>query len=576
MSAVVANLGPVFVTETGRRSASVGGAYLTETTVNYVDLAGGLTPSLSFAGDLTVAVGGGPWTPTLVPGLEIWLDAAQLALADGASISTWTNLGSGSSLTIAAPPLTFKAGIVNGHGAVRFSGSSGSAYVRGVTTVTKDFTVAYVARRWGPIVGRIFMGPTPPVNVAIGSHGVGRYSCYDGGWLTFGTPWEDAASIPPQFDLFSYDSAAVSGSRFFVYGDEKASNPSNEGLGNTWGISGYEATSPSELMDCDVGEVLLYDHQLTDADRQSCEGYLAWKWGVEAFLPVDHPYKSAPPGGSAALVDLAGDLSPSIVFAADVSDVFTLAGDLAVTVNFAADVADLFSLTGDLAPSVAFGANLSVNLSFAGGLSPSVTFAADLTVTAAPANYVDLSGNLGGVSSYGRGKYGAGKYSRNGAITPIFAGDIQILGEVLIVGDLAPVVTFHGDLSFAAELVGDLAPQVTFAADLSLVIGLAGDLAPQIDLGATLTGLVSLAGDLPVRIDFAASSLFSGPLWEGTEPCPLPPWAETDPCPPPVWASSEPCPPPHGWTNEPASSMWTPTDSSIRSSGKTQRCVMDE
>ena len=64
-------------------------------------------------------------------------------------------------------------------------------------------------------------------------------------------------------------------------------------------------------------------------------------------------------------------------------------------------------------------------------------------------------------------------------------------------------------------LAGDIAPQVTFAGDLSIVIGLAGDLPLEIDLGATLTGLVSLAGDLPVRIDFAASSLFSGPLWRG-------------------------------------------------------------
>ena len=30
-------------------------------------------------------------------------------------------------------------------------------------------------------------------------------------------------------------------------------------------------------------------------DRQQLEGYLAWKWGLEANLPVDHPYKNAAP-----------------------------------------------------------------------------------------------------------------------------------------------------------------------------------------------------------------------------------------------------------------------------------------
>jgi hypothetical protein len=33
----------------------------------------------------------------------------------------------------------------------------------------------------------------------------------------------------------------------------------------------------------------------TTADRQKIEGYLAWKWGLVANLPVDHPFKSTPP-----------------------------------------------------------------------------------------------------------------------------------------------------------------------------------------------------------------------------------------------------------------------------------------
>jgi hypothetical protein len=30
---------------------------------------------------------------------------------------------------------------------------------------------------------------------------------------------------------------------------------------------------------------------------QQIEGYLAWKWGLEAFLPAEHPYKSSAPRG---------------------------------------------------------------------------------------------------------------------------------------------------------------------------------------------------------------------------------------------------------------------------------------
>jgi hypothetical protein len=34
---------------------------------------------------------------------------------------------------------------------------------------------------------------------------------------------------------------------------------------------------------------------LSDADRQKMEGYLAWKWNLQAKLPADHPYKQAAP-----------------------------------------------------------------------------------------------------------------------------------------------------------------------------------------------------------------------------------------------------------------------------------------
>ena len=44
----------------------------------------------------------------------------------------------------------------------------------------------------------------------------------------------------------------------------------------------------------------------------------------------------------------------------------------------------------------------------AGALVPATTFAADLTVVQGVHNYVDFSGNIGGVSLYGKGSYGRG------------------------------------------------------------------------------------------------------------------------------------------------------------------------
>jgi hypothetical protein len=42
-------------------------------------------------------------------------------------------------------------------------------------------------------------------------------------------------------------------------------------------------------------EIAYYNSVLTTTNRQLMEGYLAWKWGLQANLPSGHPYKSAAP-----------------------------------------------------------------------------------------------------------------------------------------------------------------------------------------------------------------------------------------------------------------------------------------
>jgi hypothetical protein len=39
-----------------------------------------------------------------------------------------------------------------------------------------------------------------------------------------------------------------------------------------------------------LGEVIIYNTTLTTSERQQIEGYLAWKWGLQANLPTTHPY----------------------------------------------------------------------------------------------------------------------------------------------------------------------------------------------------------------------------------------------------------------------------------------------
>src|SRR4029077_9675706 len=92
---------------------------------------------------------------------------------------------------------------------------------------------------------------------------------------------------------------------------------------------------------------------------------------------------------------------------------------------------------------------------------------------------VDLAGNLGGVSSYGKLSYGLKKYSRVAAFVPTFAADFSVSPQVAFSGDLAPAVSFGADLGIAWGVSGDLAPAISFAADLNVVgfVDFGGDLA---------------------------------------------------------------------------------------------------
>jgi hypothetical protein len=42
-------------------------------------------------------------------------------------------------------------------------------------------------------------------------------------------------------------------------------------------------------------EVLIFNSALSVANRQIVEGYLAWKWGLQASLVAGHPYLSQAP-----------------------------------------------------------------------------------------------------------------------------------------------------------------------------------------------------------------------------------------------------------------------------------------
>lgn len=59
-----------------------------------------------------------------------------------------------------------------------------------------------------------------------------------------------------------------------------------------WFLGCYNGSS--EFFDGAIAEIVYVKSYDLDT-RQKTEGYLAWKWGLQANLPVDHPYKLSAP-----------------------------------------------------------------------------------------------------------------------------------------------------------------------------------------------------------------------------------------------------------------------------------------
>ena len=64
---------------------------------------------------------------------------------------------------------------------------------------------------------------------------------------------------------------------------------------NTPNFIGRRGTNVEHL-NGGIGEILIYNSSLSATDRQTVEGYLAWKWGLQSNLPATHPYRSNNPG----------------------------------------------------------------------------------------------------------------------------------------------------------------------------------------------------------------------------------------------------------------------------------------
>jgi len=232
---------------------------------------------------------GGAWLPTALAGLTVWLDASQLALADGAAVTSWPDLsGQHNDGAIVGTPLpVVRANALNGKAVVRTKINEGR--VRGNTGIQLsglpapgyNYTIIYVSRMVTG-GGRVFAGAYPEyTNFLVGYHQTNYDVAYDG---AFRGSVVAIPSWPTPWRMYTYTASHDGTIYEWVFNVDGVLKDtgigSGAGLHNRYHLSGYSQTGVEETCDSEVAEVLIYNRRLADAERIQAEGYLRTKWGL--------------------------------------------------------------------------------------------------------------------------------------------------------------------------------------------------------------------------------------------------------------------------------------------------------
>ncbi len=247
---------------------------------------------LAFGIFLTVSLHAAISDPDQIAGLYLRLEADSLSLADGATVTSWTDSASGYAFTGTA---SYNASYANGHAAVYFNGISNALVNRALTggpstanltlfvvgnftTAVNDSVADYMisAQYPGSTSGnrlRILKGQTDAkIDIACGA----------------GSAVTDVAASDATLHVFTIVSGQTSNMvQFFIDGASVRSFDSGtDALAlQALGLGFYHRTG-NQFGGCSIAEVLLYNHALTSTEVSDVAVYLQEKYNP---FPITTP-----------------------------------------------------------------------------------------------------------------------------------------------------------------------------------------------------------------------------------------------------------------------------------------------
>jgi hypothetical protein len=287
----------------------------------------------------------GTFASNSIANLALWLDANDTAtIVSPSGVVTQWNDKSGNSRNAT----NVGTGVVSG--GTTLNGRNTIAFASGSHLVTPSFTMntitrtAFVVYRFtsniyptdSSFYTKFFLrgtttSPNNGMQFAIERTNASPYNWYGLFGITgigsfpSGSPFFSGASGPTNVPALLAIQRTTSNSGFVSY-----NGTSNVGSLN--GTNGFLATESynigSNLSNTQIAELLYFNSALTTTETQLVEGYLAWKWGLQANLPVGHPY--APP-------------NPAPTFGGSLTNIGTLSSDASFNLALSATSNIIFS-----------------------------------------------------------------------------------------------------------------------------------------------------------------------------------------------------------------------------------------
>ena len=256
------------------------------------------TTSAVVINGITPPAGGGgppplPFVPTSVTGCRMWFDTFDASYTlSGTTVTSWTNKSGNANLTVNGGLSIVNQAYLNGKSSIRFSGSGGSSF-RPVAPI--PYTTVY---------RNMFLVATLSGNYAIyitGDSIAGEQYSYNGaiqiskpGIVGLGTA---QGVVGNETLLVSLCMSSGGNTGIFVNGTSKTLTDNLPAVGflSTGSSTATVGNAGPYIQQYDMYELLHYDGEITATQRQTIEGYLAWKWGLQSTLPAGHPFKTAAP-----------------------------------------------------------------------------------------------------------------------------------------------------------------------------------------------------------------------------------------------------------------------------------------